>query len=238
VNAPILEIEDLVTGYDAAEILHGLSLSVDQGSITALLGSNGAGKSTLMRTLAGLLTPRRGRIRFGGVAIEALRPHERVKLGISLVPEGRMVFADLTVEETLKVGGYAHRTRPDRAEEMARMYELFPRLAERRRQSAGSLSGGEQQMLAIARALMARPTLLLLDEPTLGLAPKMAGFIFELLATLRSEGLTIVLAEQMVQASLNIADRAFVIENGCMALQGTASALAADPRIRAAYLGL
>jgi len=238
VNDPILEIEDLVAGYDAAEILHGLSLSVDQGSITALLGSNGAGKSTLMRTLAGLLTARRGRILFGGVAIEALRAHERVQLGIALVPEGRMVFADLTVEETLKVGGYAHRTRPDRAEEMARMYELFPRLAERRRQSAGSLSGGEQQMLAIARALMARPKLLLLDEPTLGLAPKMTRFIFDLVGTLRSEGLTIVLAEQMVQASLNLADRAFVIENGRMALQGTASALAADPRIRAAYLGL
>ena len=237
-SGPILEIEDLVAGYDAAEILHGLSLSVDQGSITALLGSNGAGKSTLMRTLAGLLTPRRGQIRFGGMAVEALRAHERVKLGIALVPEGRMVFADLTVEETLKVGGYAQRARSDRAEEMARMYELFPRLAERRRQSAGSLSGGEQQMLAIARALMARPRLLLLDEPTLGLAPKMARFIFELVGTLRSQGLTIVLAEQMVQASLHLADRAFVIENGRMALQGTASALAADPRIRAAYLGL
>ena len=237
-NGPILEIEDVVAGYDAAEILHGLSLSVDQGSITALLGSNGAGKTTLMRTLSGLLTPRRGRIHFAGVAIESLRAHERVKLGIALVPEGRMVFADLTVEETLKVGGHAHRARSDRAEEMARMYELFPPLAERRRQLAGALSGGEQQMLAIARALMARPRLLLLDEPTLGLAPKMARFIFELVGTLQSEGLTIVLAEQMVQASLNLADRAFVIENGRMALQGTASALAADPRIREAYLGL
>jgi branched-chain amino acid transport system ATP-binding protein len=238
VNGPILEIEDVVAGYDAAEILHGLSLSVDQGSITALLGSNGAGKTTLMRTLAGLLTPRRGRIHFAGAAIGSLRAHERVELGISLVPEGRMVFADLTVEETLKVGGHAHRARSARAAEMARMYELFPRLAERRWQSAASLSGGEQQMLAIARALMARPRLLLLDEPTLGLAPKMTRFIFELVGTLRSEGLTIVLAEQMVQASLDLADRAFVIENGCMALQGTASALAADPRIRAAYLGL
>jgi branched-chain amino acid transport system ATP-binding protein len=237
-NGPVLEIEDLTAGYGATEILHGISFSVQDGSITALLGSNGAGKTTLMRSLAGLLTPRRGRIHFAGKPIDALRAHERVRLGLALVPEGRMVFADLTVEETLKVGAHARRAQPDRAEQMGRVYELFPRLAERRRQSAGSLSGGEQQMLAIARALMTRPRLLLLDEPTLGLAPKMARFIFELVSGLRSAGLTIVLAEQEVQASLQLADLAVVLENGRIALQGTAAALAADPRIRSAYLGL
>ena len=234
----ILEVEDLAAGYGAAEILHGVSFSVDQGSITALLGSNGAGKSTLMRSLAGLLKPRRGRIRFAGVSVQGMRPHERVELGIALVPEGRMVFPQLTVEETLKVGAHGRRARPHRVEGMARLYELFPRLAERRRQVAGSLSGGEQQMLAIARALMARPKLLLLDEPTLGLAPQMARFVLELMARLREGGLTIVLAEQEVQASLDLADHAFVLENGRVALQGAASVLAADPRIRAAYLGL
>lgn len=234
----ILEVEDLAAGYGAAEILHGVSFSVDQGSITALLGSNGSGKSTLMRSLAGLLKPRRGRIRFAGVSVQGMRPHERVELGIALVPEGRMVFPQLTVEETLKVGAHGRRARPHRVEGMARLYELFPRLAERRRQVAGSLSGGEQQMLAIARALMARPKLLLLDEPTLGLAPQMARFVLELMARLREGGLTIVLAEQEVQASLDLADHAFVLENGRVALQGTASVLAADPRIRAAYLGL
>jgi branched-chain amino acid transport system ATP-binding protein len=238
VTVPILEIEELIAGYGAAEILHGLSFSVPEGSITALLGSNGAGKTTLMRSLAGLLTPRRGRIRFAGTPIETMRAHERVRLGVALVPEGRMVFADLTVDETLKVGAHACRADPDRAEQMGRIYELFPRLAERRRQSAGSLSGGEQQMLAIGRALMARPRLLLLDEPTLGLAPKMARFIFELVGRLRSQGLTILLAEQEVQASLDLAEIAVVLENGRIALQGPARALAADPRIRAAYLGL
>ena len=237
-NGEILAVEELTAGYGAAEILHGVSFSVLEGSITALLGSNGAGKTTLMRSLAGLLTPRRGRIRFAGVPVQDLRAHARVRLGIALVPEGRMVFPDLTVEETLKVGAYGRWVGAHRAKEMARLYELFPPLAERRRQAAGSLSGGEQQMLAIARALIARPKLLLLDEPTLGLAPQMSRFIFELMAQMRDDGLTILLAEQQVQASLDLADRAFVLESGRVVLQGAASALAADPRIRAAYLGL
>ncbi len=237
-NGPILNVEDLAAGYGAAEVLHGISFSVEEGSITALLGSNGAGKTTLMRSLAGLLTPRRGHISFAGVPIQTMPAHQRVGLGIALVPEGRMVFPDLTVEETLKVGAHGRWARPYRGEEMARLYQLFPRLAERQQQAAGSLSGGEQQMLAIARALMARPRLLLFDEPTLGLAPQMARFVFELVAKLREGGLTVVLAEQEVQASLTLADRAFVLENGRIALEGAASALAMDPRIRAAYLGL
>jgi branched-chain amino acid transport system ATP-binding protein len=238
VTGAVLEVEDLVAGYGAAEVLHGLSFAVEPGSITALLGSNGAGKTTLMRSLAGLLAPRRGRIRFAGMPVERAGAHERVGRGIALVPEGRMIFPDLTVEETLRVGAYGRWARPHLAEEMARVYALFPRLAERRRQSAGSLSGGEQQMLAIARALMARPRLLLLDEPTLGLAPQMARFVFDLVARLREGGLTVLLAEQEVQTSLKLADHAFVLENGRIAMAGPASVLAADPRIRASYLGL
>ncbi|HXV23132.1 MAG TPA: ABC transporter ATP-binding protein [Alphaproteobacteria bacterium] len=234
----MLEVEDLVAGYGTAEILHGVSFSVEERSITVLLGSNGAGKTTLMRSLAGVLRPHRGRMRFAGVPIQAVPTHERVRLGIALVPEGRMVFPDLTVEETLKVGAHGRWARQHRAEETERLYELFPRLAERRRQAAGSLSGGEQQMLAIARALMARPRLLLLDEPTLGLAPQMARFVFKLVAQLREGGLTVLLAEQEVQASLTLADRGFVLENGYIALEGAAPTLAMDPRIRAAYLGL
>ena len=237
-SGPILEIDNLIAGYGPAEILHGVSFSVEEGSITALLGSNGAGKTTLMRSLAGLVTPRSGRIRFSGTPIEALPPHERVRLGIASVPEGRMVFPDLTVEETLRIGAHGRWARRHRADEMARVYALFPRLAERRRQAAGSLSGGEQQMLAVGRALMARPRLLLLDEPTLGLAPKMARFVFDLVGQLCEGGLTILLAEQEVQASLELAGRALVLENGRVTLQGTAAALAADPRIRTAYLGL
>jgi branched-chain amino acid transport system ATP-binding protein len=238
VTGPILEIEDLVAGYGAAEILHGVSLAVAERSITAILGSNGAGKTTLMRSLAGLVRPLSGHILLAGTRIDPLPPHQRVRLGIALVPEGRMIFPDLTVEETLKVGAYGPWARPHRVEEMARVYALFPHLAERRRQSAGSLSGGEQQMLAIARALMARPRLLLLDEPTLGLAPKMARLVLELVTTLCDRGHTILLAEQNVQASLDLANSAFVLENGRVALQGTAKALAVDRRIRTAYLGL
>lgn len=236
--APLLEARDLVAGYGAIEVLHGVSLSVLPGSITVLLGSNGAGKTSLMRTLAGLMAPRQGSIRFDGADLERLAAHERVGRGIALVPEGRMVFPHLTVEETLRVGAYGAWARPHFAESLARAYALFPRLAERKRQSAGALSGGEQQMLAIARALMARPRLILLDEPTLGLAPKMARFVFDLTRELKAAGLTLLLAEQDVRMSLAIADQGFVLENGRVVMAGPATELAADPRIRASYLGL
>jgi branched-chain amino acid transport system ATP-binding protein len=235
---PLLELRDLVAGYGAIEVLHGISLVVEPGTITVLLGSNGAGKTSLMRTLAGLMMPRRGSIHFAGSRIDRLGPHERVGQGVALVPEGRMIFPHLTVEETLRVGAYGAWARPHLAESLARAYTLFPRLAERRRQAAGALSGGEQQMLAIARALMARPRLLLLDEPTLGLAPKMARSVFDLTKELQAAGLTLLLAEQDVRMSLKIADYGYVLENGCVVMAGPASELAGDPRIRASYLGL
>jgi branched-chain amino acid transport system ATP-binding protein len=236
--SPLLQVRDLVAGYGAIEVLHGVSLSVEPGSITALLGSNGAGKTSLMRCLAGLVAPRHGGIHFAGSSLERLAAHERVGQGIALVPEGRMIFPHLTVEETLRIGAYGAWARPHYAESLARAYALFPRLAERKRQTAGALSGGEQQMLAIARALMARPRLLLLDEPTLGLAPKMARFVFDLTKELRAAGLTLLLAEQDVRMSLKIADQAYVLENGRIAMSGSAADLAADPRIRTSYLGL
>jgi branched-chain amino acid transport system ATP-binding protein len=238
VSGALLEVEDLVAGYGAVEVLHGLSLAVGSGSITALLGSNGAGKTTLMRCLAGLLTPRHGRIQFAGTPIGSLAVHERVARGIALVPEGRMIFPDFTVEQTLRIGAYGAWARPHLAEGLERAYGLFPSLAERRQQPAGTLSGGEQQMLAIARALMARPRLLLLDEPTSGLAPKMARFLFDLVLQLRTGGLTLLLAEQELRMSLKIADQAFVLENGAIAMAGRAATIADDPRIRTSYLGL
>jgi branched-chain amino acid transport system ATP-binding protein len=236
--SPLLQVRDLVAGYGAIEVLHGVSLSVEPGSITALLGSNGAGKTSLMRCLAGLVAPRHGGIHFAGSSLERLAAHERVGQGIALVPEGRMIFPHLTVEETLRIGAYGAWARPHYAESLVRAYALFPRLAERKRQTAGALSGGEQQMLAIARALMARPRLLLLDEPTLGLAPKMARFVFDLTKELRAAGLTLLLAEQDVRMSLKIADQAYVLENGRIAMSGSAADLAADPQIRRSYLGL
>jgi len=235
---PLLEVRDLVAGYGAIEVLHGVSLAVEPGSITVLLGSNGAGKTSLMRALAGLMMPRRGSIHFAGSGIDRLGPHERVGHGIALVPEGRMIFPHLTVEETLRVGAYGSWARPHLTESLARAYALFPRLSERKRQSAGALSGGEQQMLAIARALMARPRLLLLDEPTLGLAPKMARSVFDLVKELRASGLTLLLAEQDVRMSLKISDSGYVLENGRVVMAGPAQKLASDPRIRASYLGL
>jgi branched-chain amino acid transport system ATP-binding protein len=235
---PLLEVRDLVAGYGAIEVLHGASLAVEPGSITVLLGSNGAGKTSLMRTLAGLMAPRRGSIQFAGAGLDRLGAHERVARGIALVPEGRMIFPHLTVEETLRVGAYGAWARPYFAESLERAYALFPRLAERKRQSAGALSGGEQQMLAIARALMARPRLLLLDEPTLGLAPKMARFVFDLTRELQAAGLTLLLAEQDVRMSLRIADHGYVLENGRIVMAGPAQELSADPRIRTSYLGL
>jgi branched-chain amino acid transport system ATP-binding protein len=237
-TAPLLAVDALVAGYGAVEVLHGVSLAVDRGSITVLLGSNGAGKTSLMRALSGLLAPRSGTIRFAGEAVGGLAVHERVWRGIALVPEGRMIFPGLTVEETLRLGAYGPRVRPHLAEGLERAYALFPPLAERRRVPAGALSGGEQQMLAIARALMARPELLLLDEPTLGLAPKMSRFVFAMVEQLQAAGLTLLLAEQEVRMSLMVADRGYVLENGRIALSGKAAVLMDDPRIRTSYLGL
>ena len=234
----LLEVEGLVGGYEGTQVLHGLSLQVGAGGVTALLGGNGAGKTTLMKTLAGLLPAREGRIRFQGEDITARPSNERVHAGLVLVPEGRMVFPSLTVRENLRLGAINPRARPHWQKSLDHVFHVFPRLLEREAQAAVTLSGGEQQMLAIGRGLMAQPRLMLLDEPTLGLSPLMSKQIFELVQRLVADGLTLLLAEQDVFQSLNAAGRAYVIENGRVAAEGPAREIAADPRIKQAYLGL
>ena len=234
----MLEVEGLVGGYEATQVLHGLSLQVGAGGATALLGGNGAGKTTLMKTLAGLLPARAGRIRFQGEDITARPSNERVHAGLVLVPEGRMVFPSLTVRENLRLGAINPRARPHWQRSLEHVFHVFPRLLEREAQAAVTLSGGEQQMLAIGRGLMAPPRLMLLDEPTLGLSPLMSRQIFELVQRLVADGLTLLLAEQDVFQSLNAAEHAYVVENGRVAAEGPAREIAADPRIKQAYLGL
>ena len=234
----LLAASEIVAGYGNVEIVHGVSLEVAAGGITALVGGNGAGKTTLMRALAGILPLKRGSVSFEQRGIGALRAHARVEAGIVLAPEGRLIFPHMSVEENLRIGAINRRARSGAAAAMEEVYVLFPRLAERRRQSGGTLSGGEQQMLALGRALMARPRLLLLDEPTLGLAPIMANLIFETLIRLRGTGLTVLLAEQDVRQTLAVADQAYVIENGRLVLAGRGSELLNDERVKSAYLGL
>jgi len=236
--APLLSLADIVSGYGDVLVLHGVSLDVAPGSITALLGSNGAGKTTLLKTIAGLIVARAGVMRFEGAEIGALRSSQRVEHGIVLVPEGRMIFPDMSVEENLRVGAFAPKARVGTARGLERVYAKFPRLKERRNQAGGTLSGGEQQMLALGRGLMAEPRLLLLDEPTLGLAPIVTRAIFDTIQELRGEGLTIFLAEQDARRTLAIADRAYVLENGRGVMAGTGAELLADPQINAAYLGI
>jgi branched-chain amino acid transport system ATP-binding protein len=235
---PMLEIEDVVGGYGSTQVLHGLSVDVAARSVTALLGANGAGKTTLMKTLAGLLPVKNGRIRFLGEDITRVACNRRVLAGLVLVPEGRMVFPSLTVRENLRLGAVNARARRDWQRSLDHVYHVFPRLLERESQTAFTLSGGEQQMLAIGRGLMAQPQLILLDEPTLGLSPLMAQELFELVTRLAADGITLLLAEQDVHRTLQVAQHAYVIENGRVAAQGPAAAMALDPRIRQAYLGL
>ena len=237
-SAPLLETRDLVSGYGEITALHGVSCRITAGKITAFLGSNGAGKSTLLKTLAGILAPRTGSILFDGVELVGTRSHRRVEQGIVLVPEGRLIFPQMTVEENLRIGAFVPHARRHTAAGLERVYALFPRLAERRRQPGGTLSGGEQQMLALGRGLMAEPRLLLLDEPTLGLAPMVAQSIFKTVEELNATGLTVLLAEQDVRRTLQIAHRAYVLENGRGVMEGEARALLADPKINAAYLGI
>ena len=238
-SAPaVLEVDELVAGYAAARVIHGLSIRVEAGGVTALLGANGAGKTTLMKALAGLVPVTGGRLRLEGVDITRSACDKRVLAGMVLVPEGRMVFPALSVAENLRLGGINPRARGRTGRNLDRVYHLFPRLLERQSQAAATLSGGEQQMLAIGRGLMAMPRLMLLDEPTLGLAPVMALQIFELVQRLTSEGLTLLLAEQDVQRTLAVASRAYVIENGRVATEGAAADVGADPRIRRAFMGL
>ena len=234
----ILEIADLSAGYGDITILRHVSLSAVAGSITAIVGSNGAGKTTLMRTISGLIPSSGGRIDYDGRDITRMKPSERVVAGISLVPEGRLIFSDFTVAENLIIGAFTSRARKDRQQTLDSLYRRYPLLAERRKQHGGTLSGGEQQMLAIARALMSQPRLLLLDEPSLGLAPKPVAQLFEAIEEIRRTGVTVVLVEQNVRATLEIADHAFVLENGRVEISGRADTLLADPRVQQAYLGL
>jgi branched-chain amino acid transport system ATP-binding protein len=233
----LLEVEALVSGYGPFQVLHGIAMAVAPGEIVAVLGANGVGKTTLNRTLSGLVRARAGRIAFAGQDITRAGHDDIVRAGLIHVPEGRKVFPDLTVRDNLLLGAYA-RGRPERARTLEHVLQVFPRLAERIRQNAGSMSGGEQQMLAIGRAMMAQPRLLILDEPSLGLSPLLTEELFALIARLNGEGLSILLVEQNVVQSLAIAGRAYVIEHGRVTLSGPATGLADDPRLRAAYLGL
>ena len=237
-STALLEVDSLVAGYGATQVIHGLSIRVVAGGVTALLGANGAGKTTLMKALAGLVPVKSGSFRFEGTDITRSTCDKRVLAGMVLVPEGRMVFPSLSVHENLRLGGINVRARPAWRRSLEHVYHVFPKLQERESQQAATLSGGEQQMLAIGRGLMAQPRLMLLDEPTLGLAPVMAMQIFELVRKLGSEGLTLLLAEQDVHHTLDVASHAYVIENGRVAAEGPASEIGSDPRIKQAYLGL
>jgi branched-chain amino acid transport system ATP-binding protein len=240
VTAPLLEVERLVVGYGSAAVLHGVDLAIDEGSLVALVGSNGAGKSTLLRAISGLVPSRSGSIRFRGRAIGGMAAERIARLGLLHVPEGRHVFPDQTTEDNLYLGAYRRMRRDGRAairRDVESYFERFPQLAERRRSLAGLLSGGEQQILAIARALIGKPALLMLDEPSLGLAPRVTSLIFRLLDDERRKGVTILLVEQLAYAALGIADRGYLLSRGTIALSGTSRDLLADPEIRSAYLG-
>jgi branched-chain amino acid transport system ATP-binding protein len=236
--APLLAIEGLRVSYGPVAAVRGVSLAVRAGEVVALLGANGAGKSTLLRTISGLIRPRAGRVHLAGRAIDWLSPSRIVRLGIAHAPEGRRIFGSLSVADNLRLGAAARRERTGLAEDRERLLDLFPILRERLHQAAGTLSGGEQQMLALARALMAKPRLLLLDEPSLGLAPLVVRAIFDALAGLKRDGVTMLLVEQNVAAALELADRAYVLRTGEIRLEGAAAELRADPeRIAHAYLG-
>ena len=234
----ILEVEKLDLYYGDAQALDQVSLAAAEGELVAIVGANGAGKSSLIRTIAGIETPRAGRIRFRGTDITGEPSHRVCNLGIGQVAEGRQIFPSLTVEENLEVGALVPRARSRMQETMGEVFALFPRLAERRRQLAGTMSGGEQQMLAIGRCLMGRPELIMLDEPSLGLAPALVQELFETIRALSKRGLTILLVEQNVAHSLKLADRGYVLENGRIALSGTGQALLNDEGVRHAYLGI
>ena len=234
----LLDIRGLSAGYGPVVILRDISLGVALGSITALVGPNGAGKTTLMKTILGLIRANSGAIVYDGADISHSPSHSRVDGGIALVPEGRMVFAALTVEQNLRLGAVVPRAHGGALERLGEIYRQFPRLKERRRQLAGSMSGGEQQMLAIGRSLMAKPRLILLDEPTLGLAPIMVSKVFEIIGQLRADGYTVLLSEQNSKLALETADHGYIIENGMVTLSGPARELVDDPEVKRRYFGM
>jgi branched-chain amino acid transport system ATP-binding protein len=234
---PMLQVENVEVYYGKIQALKGVSLVVQPGELVALIGSNGAGKSTMLRTISGLLRPRQGSITYEGQRIDRIAPYQIVRLGLAHCPEGRRIFGRLTVAENLRLGAVTRTSAAEIERSRAQVYELFPRLQERSNQLASTLSGGEQQMLAIGRALMSEPKLLLLDEPSLGLAPMLVTQIFKTIQNIRQRGGTILLVEQNARQALNIADRAYVIETGKVVLEGSAAELRANPQVEHAYLG-
>ncbi len=233
----LLDAHNLKVAYGGIHAVKGINLHVATGELVALIGSNGAGKTTTLKTLAGLIHPASGQIHFEGKSLKDVAAHRRAAMGIALVPEGRGVFARMTVEENLQMGSYSRRNKGEIAMDLERMYELFPRLAEREHQLAGTLSGGEQQMVAMARALMSRPRLLMLDEPSMGLAPIMVQKIFETIRGIASLGMSIVLVEQNARLALQAAQRGYVMESGAITLSGPASELLGSDAVQRAYLG-
>jgi branched-chain amino acid transport system ATP-binding protein len=233
----MLELKGLSSGYGAIEALKSINVRIDKGEIVTLIGANGAGKSTTLRSITGLVVPSAGEVIFEGKKLNGTPTHEITARGISMVPEGRAIFANLTVLENLEMGAYLQKDRTQNAASLERVFDLFPRLKERRKQAGGTLSGGEQQMLAIGRALMARPRLLLLDEPSLGLAPLLVHAIFGAIDAINKEGTTILLVEQNANAALRHSNRAYVLETGTIVMEGPSEQVAADPRVKEAYLG-
>lgn len=234
----ILEIRDVTSGYGEVQILWGASMALEEGQLTSLVGANGAGKTTTMRTIMGLIKPWQGSVWFEGQDISKLSAHEKAEIGVVLVPEGRQLFTDMSVEENLEMGASPERARQHFERNLERVYELFPRLKERRMQKAGTLSGGEQQMLAVARGIMSEPVVLMIDELSLGLAPVLVLDLFQTLQKLKAEGLTMLLVEQNVQMALAVSDYAYVLSHGKVELNGPSSELAKNEHVRAAYLGL
>src|SRR3982751_2661833 len=233
----MLTLENLSVSYGAIEALTDIDLHVEQGEVVTLIGANGAGKTTTLRTITGLLEPKEGRVMYVGKQISGVATHKLVAMGIAMSPEGRGVFANLTVRENLEMGAFIRKDKKGIADDMERGFKLFPRLLEREQQKAGTLSGGEQQMLAMARSLMSKPRLLLLDEPSLGLAPLVVHAIFQAIDKIKAEGATILLVEQNANAALHHSDRAYVLETGRIVMEGVSKELAQDPRVKEAYLG-
>jgi branched-chain amino acid transport system ATP-binding protein len=233
----LLELNNLAVSYGGIQAVKGISLTVEEGELVSLIGANGAGKTTTLNALGGLLKPAAGTVRYDGKDLFGIPGHDRVRHGLALVPEGRGIFGRLTVKENLQMGAYTRTDKPVMAADMDRAYDLFPRLAERRDQLAGTLSGGEQQMLAMGRAFLSRPRLLLLDEPSMGLAPLMVEKIFSTIREIAASGVAILLVEQNARLALAMASRAYVMESGRITLSGPAGELAADERVKAAYLG-
>lgn len=234
----ILEIRDVTSGYGEVQILWGASLKLDEGKLTSLVGANGAGKTTMLRTVMGQIRPWNGSVWFDGQDVSNLPPYDKAELGLVLVPEGRQLFTDMSVEENLEMGATPKRARPHVQRNLERVYEMFPRLKERRAQKSGTLSGGEQQMLAVARGIMAEPRVLMIDELSLGLAPVLVLSLFQILKQLRKQGMTMLLVEQNVQMALAVSDYGFVLSHGKMDLQGPSRELSQDEHVRSAYLGL